>query len=120
MELVDTHRCKGFLEETDGLAHGRLDVERLDVLPVLLEEGDEEVDAYRETGQITGVDGHRGLLIRTQHDVGKNLVFAHLDVADSNTQAENLLQLELDSRLNFDDLVAEVFSMGDRGGELAS
>lgn len=34
-----------FLEETDGLAHGRLDVKRLDVLPVLLEEGDEEVDA---------------------------------------------------------------------------
>ena len=33
------------LVETDGLAHGRLDVERLDVLPVLLEQGDEEVDA---------------------------------------------------------------------------
>ena len=36
------------LEETDGLAHGRLDVKRLDVLPVLLEEGDEEVDAFWE------------------------------------------------------------------------
>ena len=33
------------LEETDGLAHGGLDVQRLDVLPVLLEQGDEEVDA---------------------------------------------------------------------------
>lgn len=36
-----------FLEETHGLAHGRLDVQRLDVLPVLLEQGDEEVDACR-------------------------------------------------------------------------
>ena len=33
------------LVQTDGLAHRRLDVERLDVLPVLLEQGDEEVDA---------------------------------------------------------------------------
>ena len=34
------------LEETDGLAHGRFEVERFDVLPVLFEEGDEEVNAY--------------------------------------------------------------------------
>ncbi len=33
------------LVETDGLAHRRLDVKRLDVLPVLLEERDEEVNA---------------------------------------------------------------------------
>lgn len=36
----------GRLEETDGFAHRRLDVQGLDVLPVLLQEGDEEVDAY--------------------------------------------------------------------------
>ena len=35
----------GRLVETDRLAHRRLDVQRLDVLPVLLEQGDEEVDA---------------------------------------------------------------------------
>lgn len=40
----------GELEQTDGLAHRRLDVERLDVLPVLLEKGDEEVDAYEKYG----------------------------------------------------------------------
>ena len=34
------------LEETDGLAHRRLQVERLDVLPVLLEQRDQEVDTY--------------------------------------------------------------------------
>ncbi len=33
------------LVETDGLAHRRLDVKRLDLLPVLLEERDEEVNA---------------------------------------------------------------------------
>ena len=35
------------LVETDRLAHGGLDVERLDVLPVLLEQGDQEVNSYR-------------------------------------------------------------------------
>ena len=35
------------LVETDRLAHGGLDVERLDVLPVLLEQGDQEVDSYK-------------------------------------------------------------------------
>lgn len=50
-------------------------MERVDVLPVLLEEGDEEVDG--------------------QHGVGDNLVLSHVDVADSNAQAENLLELPL-------------------------
>ena len=40
------------LEETDGLAHGRFEVERFDVLPVLFEEGDKEVDAYQEVSQV--------------------------------------------------------------------
>ena len=31
--------------ETDGLAHRALDVKRLDILPVLLEERNKEVDA---------------------------------------------------------------------------
>ena len=35
------------LVETNGLAHRRLDVKRLDVLPVLLEQGDQEVDSYK-------------------------------------------------------------------------
>ena len=40
----------GRLVETDRLAHRRLDVQRLDVLPVLLEQGDEEVDAWKNSG----------------------------------------------------------------------
>jgi len=35
-------------EETNGLAHRRFEVERLYVLPVLLEEGNEEVDAEHD------------------------------------------------------------------------
>ena len=104
--------------ETDGLAHRRLDVERLDVLPVLLEQGDEEVDAYEarnyETREATAVESER-----TQHDVGKDLVVGHLDVANGDTQAENLLKLELDRRADLGDLVRKVLRVRDGGGELA-
>lgn len=47
------------LTETLRLAHGGLEVERLDVLPVLLEERDQEVDS--------------------QHGVGEDLLRRHLD-----------------------------------------
>jgi hypothetical protein len=39
---------KNELVQTNGLAHSTFDVKRLDVLPVLLKKGDEEVDAYHE------------------------------------------------------------------------
>jgi hypothetical protein len=48
-------------------------------LPVLLEQGDQEVDAV--------------------HDVGPDLCFLHGHVGHSHTQAQHLLQLELDGRL---------------------
>lgn len=74
-------------------------MQRLDVLPVLLEKRDEEVDA--------------------QHHVAEHLILSHLDVANSDTQAEDLLQLELDGRTDLSDLVAEVLSVGDGSGELS-
>ena len=37
----------GRLVETDGFAHRRLDVKGLDVLPVLLQQRDEEVDTFK-------------------------------------------------------------------------
>jgi len=80
-------------------AHGRLDEERLHVLPVLLQEGDEEVDR--------------------QHGVGDELVLSHADVAGSDTKAKNLLKLELDGRLDLGDLVLKVVGVRDRSGELA-
>ena len=57
---------------------------------------------------------------RTQHDVSENLVVRHLDVADGDTQAKNLLELELDGRANLGNLVLEVLSVRDGGRELAS
>jgi len=82
-----------------GLAHGGLEVERLDVLPVLLEERDQEVDR--------------------EHGVGENVLGAHLDVSDGDTEAENLLKLELDGGSDFGDLVSEVLRVGDGGRELS-
>ena len=55
----------------------------------------------------------------TQHDVAENLVLSHLDMADSDTQAEHLLKLELDGRTNLSELVAQVLGVRDGGGELA-
>ncbi len=71
----------------------------LDVLPVLLEERDEEVH-----GQV---------------DVGEQLSFGHLDVADSNTKAESLLELKLHGALDFVELLEDVFVGAEEGGELA-
>lgn len=65
---------------------------------MLLEEGNQEVD------------GH--------HDVGEELILGHLDVADSDTQAEDLLELELDGGTDLVGLLANVIGVGDGGGEL--
>ena len=59
-------------------------------------------------------------MLRTQHDVSEDLVVGHLDVTNSNTQAKNLLELELDRGTDLRDLVVEILSMRDGGGELSS
>jgi len=95
----DFYTTANRLVETDRLAHGGLDVEGLDVLPVLLEERDKEVDR--------------------EHDVRENLVIVHVDMANGDTQAENLLELELDGGADLSELVAQVLAVRDGGGELA-
>lgn len=40
-------------------------------------------------------------------------------MADGDTQTKNLLQLELDRRTNFSELVGQVLGMGDGGRELS-
>ena len=75
------------LEDAERRAHRRLDVQRLDVLPVLLQKRNQEVDRHL--------------------DVDEQLLLRHLNVANSNGQAENLLELELDLGLDIVDLALE-------------
>lgn len=75
-------------------------MQRLYVLPVLLQQGDQEVDG--------------------QHGVGKQFIIGHLDVTNGDSQTQDLLQLELESRLDFVDLLLQVFGVRDGSGELSS
>ena len=81
-------------------SHGGLDVQGLHILPVLLQQGDEEVH-----GQV--------------HVLSK-LLLGHLHVADGDIQTENLLHLELDGGLEVQHLGLDVIVMGDEGRELTS
>lgn len=87
------------LEDTLGGRHGSLDGQATNVLPALLQQRDQVVDG--------------------QHDVSDQLLLGHANIADGDTHAENLLELELDGGLDLGDLVAKVVGVGDRGGELA-
>ena len=56
---------------------------------------------------------------RTQHHVSKHLIIVHLDVANSDPQAKNFFELELDGWTDFSDFVVEVFIAWDWSWELA-
>lgn len=88
------------LVDAAGRRHGSLDGEAPNVLPALLQQRDEVVDG--------------------QHDVGDQLLLRHADVADGDTHAEHLLELELDGRLDLVHLAGEVVGVRDGRGELAS
>jgi hypothetical protein len=109
----------GRSEETDRLAHRGLDVQALHVLPVLLEERDKEVDACRSANDqmLVVMEGEKHK--HTQHDVTEDLIVSHLDVTNSNTEAEDLLELELDGRADLVELLLEVLGVRDGCGELA-
>ena len=87
------------LVQTPWWGHGGLDGQAAHILPALLQQRDEVVDG--------------------QHDVSDQLILRHVHVADRDTHAQHLLQLELDRGLDFGDLRAEVLSVGDWGWELA-
>jgi hypothetical protein len=80
-------------QDLDGLAHGGLDVDLLDVLPLLLEQGSQEIQ------------GH--------NDVLSDFLVVHGLVGDSDVKVSNLLQLPLDGSLDVIDLLLEWFVMGD-------
>ena len=87
-------------EELEGLAHGCLHMDTLEVVPALLEKGGEEVDSHK--------------------NVLSELFLRHLLVADSNGHAGDLLELELDGSSSIIDLGSEVFVVSDDLGEHAN
>lgn len=96
---ADHNRNKALVDAA-GRRHGSLDGEAPNVLPALLQQRDEVVDG--------------------QHDVGDQLLLRHADVADGDTHAEHLLELELDGGLDLVHPGAEVVGVRDGRGELAS
>lgn len=66
-------------------------------MPSLLEERNKEVDG--------------------QDEVSLEVRLSHVDVTDGDTEAEDLLELELDGRLDLVDLGLDVISVRDGGGE---
>lgn len=72
------------LVKPEGLAHAALDVQAAHVLPVLLQKRHQKVDAHL--------------------DVDVQLLIGHSNIADGDTKAQHLLQLELDGSLDLIDL----------------
>ena len=81
-------------------AHGRLQVKRLDILPMLLQQRHQEIH-----GQMHVLD---------------QLILSHTNVANRDSQTQNLLHLELDGRLQIIHLGMDVIRVSDLGGELTS
>ena len=74
-------------------------METFDVLPMFLEERNQEV--------------------HSEADVLNELILRHLDVTNGHTQAENLLHLELDGGFHIVHLRLQVVHMSYHGGELS-
>jgi len=97
LETAWRDQLNDLLVETLAGAHGALDVERADVLPVLLQKRNQEIDGETDVGgQVIGLHGH---------------------VADGDGQTQDLLQLEFDGSLQLLDLGHHVVTVGDHGGE---
>ena len=86
-----------YLVDTLWFSHGGLDGQGFDVLPVLLEERNQEVD-----GQVQVLD---------------ELIFRHINITDSNVEAKDLLHLELDGGLDIIDFTKHIILMGQHGWE---
>ena len=89
-----------WLEEPHWLAHGRLEVERPDILPVLLEQRHEEIHGHLR--------------------IDEEFLLGHVHVAYGDSHAQHLFQLELHTRLHLLYLGGEVLVMRGERWELAS
>ena len=103
MKRIHFDRIKNItikLVDSVHFSHGRLDVERPHVLPILLQEGYEEVDR--------------------QHDISVQLVGLHANVTDSNRKTQDFLHLEFDCSFDGLDLVLHRFLVRESSGEFTS
>lgn len=89
---------KSSLVQSQWMTHRRFDDQRTNVLPLLLQQGDQEVDG--------------------QENLGNQDFLLHLNVTDTDIHTQDLLQLELDGRSDVTDLLAQVFLMGNWSWEL--
>lgn len=62
----------------------------------------------------------RNQVVDRQHDVSDELVLSHLNVSDSDTHAQHLLQLEFDGGLDLGDLGGQVVGVRDGSREFTS
>jgi len=81
-------------------SHGGLDMKTLHVLPVLLQQRDQEVHC--------------------QMDVLSKLLLVHIDMANRNIETQNLLHLEFDGWFQVHYLGLQVICVGDKGWKFAS
>lgn len=84
-------------QKLDGLTHGGLNVDSLEVLPSLLEEGDQEVEAH--------------------HEVGDELFVSHILTSGADTHVGDLSELELDGTTDVLDLENDGRVLVDHSGE---
>jgi len=98
MLLVSLLRRRRLVDSV-GLAHGTLDVKGTNVLPSLLQQGNEEV-----YGQL---------------NVHQQVINRQSNVSNGNSKAEHLLQLKLNSAFKFVDLGFNIVGVGKEDGELA-
>jgi len=94
---LSRQHCKNLTVDSVGFTHGGLDVKSSNVLPSLLEEGNQEVD--------------------THVDVLSELFITEVDGTNGGSEAENLLKLESDSGSKFLDLFSDVFGFSQRDWE---
>ena len=74
-------------------------MEALDILPVFLQQRHQEVHG--------------------ESDVLHELFLGHLNIANSNTQAQDLLHLELDGGLGVVNFLLQVIHVSNHGGEFS-
>lgn len=91
---------KARLVNSERRTHGGLNHQGANVLPVLLQQRDQEVSSH--------------------HDLVDQDVLLHLNVTNGNSKTQDLLQLELDGGLDILNSGVQVIVVRDWGGELTS